>query len=270
VIAVYDQDAEHGRNIAFYVSKDLKHWELASKLPGYFECPELFELPVDGNPNKKKWVVFAANAEYAIGEFDGRKFTPDHEGKYRVHWGAYYASQCFSNTPDGRVVQIGWARIPMPEMPFNQTFSVPTELTLRTTEDGIRMFAWPIKELEQLRKPNPKTAENVQLSADSPAVEFDVPGQLFDILVTVKQQSAGKVVLRFGQNAVTYDFAARKLDEMPDRPMYEVAGGGGACYKTAARRDQGQPIGTISLAAEGCTATVESLTIYEMTSAWKK
>jgi len=284
VIAVYDQDAEHGRNIAFYVSKDLKHWELASKLPGYFECPELFELPVDGNPNKKKWVVFAANAEYAIGEFDGRKFTPDHEGKYRVHWGAYYASQCFSNTPDGRVVQIGWARIPMPEMPFNQTFSVPTELTLRTTEDGIRMFAWPIKELEQLRKPNPKTAENVQLSADSPAVEFDVPGQLFDILVTVKQQSAGKVVLRFGQNAVTYDFAARKLDEMPlratggkvsfrvlvDRPMYEVAGGGGACYKTAARRDQGQPIGTISLAAEGCTTTVESLTIYEMTSAWKK
>jgi len=284
VIAVFDQDQEHGRNIAFYTSKDLKHWELASKLPGYFECPELFELPVDGNPAEKKWVVFAADAQYAIGDFDGKTFTPDHEGKHRVHWGAYYASQCFSNPPDGRVVQVGWARINMADMPFNQTFTVPTRLTLRTTEDGIRMFAYPIKELEQLRRPNPKSAENVKLSAHAPSVEFDVPGQLFDILVSLRQGTATKAVLRFGENAVTYDFGAQKLDEMPlkakdgkvtfrvlvDRPMFEVAGGGGACYKTSPRRDGGKPIGRISLTAEGGELTVESLTAYEMTSAWKK
>jgi len=54
-----------------------------------------------------------------------------------------------------------------------------------------------------------------------------------------------------------------------DRPMYEVVGGGGACYKTSARRDMGQPIGNISLTAEGGSLTVESLKVYEMTSAWK-
>jgi len=49
-----------------------------------------------------------------------------------------------------------------------------------------------------------------------------------------------------------------------------LIGGGGATYKTSARRDMGQPIGTISLTAEGGSMTVESLKVYEMTSAWKK
>ena len=156
VIAVFDQDKEHGRNIAIYTSKNLKQWERQSNIPGYFECPEIFQLPVDGDPTNTRWVIYAADAQYAIGRFDGKRFTPEHEGKHRVHWGAYYASQCFSNPPDGRVVQIGWARINMPGMPFNQAFTVPNRLTLRTTENGIRMFATPIKELEQLRKPDPR------------------------------------------------------------------------------------------------------------------
>jgi fructan beta-fructosidase len=284
VIAVYDEDPEVGRNIAIYTSENLQDWELASKIPGYFECAEIFELPVDGDPTKTKWVIFAADAQYALGDFDGKTFTPEHEGKHRVHWGAYYASQCFSNPPDGRVVQVGWARINMPDMPFNQTFTVPTNLTLRTTDDGVRMFAEPIKELEQLHKPGPELVLNRELTDQAPTVQFDVRDQLFDILVNLKQGTATKAVLRFGENVATYDFVNEKLDEMPlrmkdgrvsfrvlvDRPIVELIGGGGACYKTAARRDMGQPLGTVSLTAEDGSMTVESLTVFEMTSAWKK
>ena len=284
VIAVYDERAPHGANISIYTSKDLKQWEYASSIPGYYECAEIFELPVDGDPANKKWVIFAADARYAIGNFDGRKFTPEHEGKHQVHWGPHYASQCFSNSPDGRVVQVGWARIDMPGMPFNQTFSVPTNLTLHTTAGGIRMFANPIKELAQLRMPNPKVVSNKGLSAAEPAVEFAAADQLFDIEVTLKQGTASQAVLRFGENAVTYDFNSRKLDEMPlemkdgkvtfrvlvDRPMFEVIGGGGACFKTSARRDMGKPLGKISLTAQGGTLTVESFVVHEMDSIWKK
>jgi fructan beta-fructosidase len=284
VIALFDDRAPYGQNISIYTSKDLKTWEYTSSLPGFFECAEIFELPVDGDLAKKKWVIFAADARYAFGSFDGKKFTPEHEGKHQVHWGDYYASQCFSGSPDGRVVQVGWAKIDMPGMPFNQTFSVPTSLTLHTTDDGIRMFATPIKELEQLRKPNPQTAENKELTSASPTIKLDVKDQLFDIVVTLKNGTDSKAVLQFGENKVTYDFAAQKLDEMPlklkdgrvtfrvlvDRPMYEVVGGGGACYKTSARRDMGKPLGTISLTAEGGSFTVESLQAHEMTSAWKK
>ena len=111
-----------------------------------------------------------------------------------------------------------------------------------------------------------------------------VEDQLFDIVATLKKGTAAKAVLRFGENVVTYDFAAQKLDEMPlkmkdgkatlrvlvDRPMYELIGGGGACYKTSGRCDMGKPIGTISLTAEDGLLTVESLKAYAMTSAWKK
>lgn len=48
-----------------------------------------------------------------------------------------------------------------------------------------------------------------------------------------------------------------------DRPMYELIGGGGVCFKTSARGDMGQPVGKITL-------TVESLEVYEMASAWKE
>ena len=284
VIAVFDQTKEFGRNIAIYTSKNLKEWEHASNIPGYFECAEIFELPVDGDPKKTKWVIYAADARYAFGHFDGKKFTPEHEGKHRVHWGAYYASQCFSNSPDGRVVQVGWARINIPDSPFNQTFTVPTNLTLHTTADGVRMFATPIKELEKLRKPNPKSAQGKELTTASPAVSFQVKDQLFDIVVTLKKGTASKAVLRFGGNTVTYDFGSQKLDEMPlklkdgkvtfrvlvDRPMYELIGGGGACFKTSGRRDMGKPLGSISLTAEGGALIVESLKVYEMKSVWKR
>jgi fructan beta-fructosidase len=283
VIAVFDQHPELGRNIAIYTSKDLKQWKHESNVPGYFECPELFELAVDGDPNRTKWVLYGADAMYAIGDFDGKRFTPDHEGKNRVHWGAYYASQCFSNSPDGRVVQMGWARINTPDMPFNQTFTVPANLTLRTTADGIRMFVTPITELEQLRKPSPRSISRQTLTADSPTAKLEVTSQLLDLEVTLKQGTADKVLLQFGENVATYSFQNQTLDEMPlkpqggkvtfriliDRPMYELIGGGGACYKTAARRDMGKSIDTITLVAEGGAVTIESLVVHELKSAWK-
>lgn len=63
----------------------------------------LVELPIDGDPENTRWVVYVGDARYAIGHFDGKTFTPEHEGKYQVHYGPHYASQTFSGTPDGRV-----------------------------------------------------------------------------------------------------------------------------------------------------------------------
>ena len=101
--------------------------------------------------------------------------------------------------------------------------------------------------------------------------------------LSVRKGTASKAVLRFGGNRATYDFNGQTLDEMPlrmkdgkvtfrvlvDRPMYELVGGDGACYKTSGRRDMGKPLGTISLTAEGGSLTVESFKVYTMKSAWK-
>ena len=284
VTAVYDEnpDKQIGRNIAFYSSTNLKDWTLNSHLPGYFECPELLELAVDGDKQNTRWVVFAADAKYAVGSFDGKTFTPEHQGKHTLHYGPFYASQCFSNPPDGRAVQIGWAKIGMGgDMPFNQTFSLPLNLTLRNTRDGIRMFANPIEEVNTLHDGEPQSAAGKVVTGDHP-LSLDVDGQLFDILVTIKQGDAKKATLSFGRNAITYDFASGMLDKMPvglsdgvlklrvlvDRPLFEVVGNDGQSYLTAPR--QPGSLGTISVKAEGGSFTVEKLEVFKMKSIWKK
>jgi fructan beta-fructosidase len=150
VMAVYDE-ADGKQWIAFHTSPDLKEWKYQSRIEGFFECPDLFELPVAGAGGEKKWVLYAADGKYLTGDFDGKAFTPDGKEKKQLWYGNFYAAQTFSNAPDGRRIQIGWAQgISFPGMPFNQQMTVPCQLTLHKTDDGVRMFAEPVKELEAL------------------------------------------------------------------------------------------------------------------------
>lgn len=279
VMAVYDEH-DGQRAIAFYSSPDLKRWEFQSRLNGYFECPEIFELPVNGKENETRWVVFAADARYALGTFDGKTFTPEHEGKHQVHYGQFYASQTFSNTPNGRHIQIGWARIAMPDMPFNQTFGFPLRLTLRTTEDGVRMFAEPVEEIEKLHQQSHQLGQQ-RLGAASP-VELPVSGELFDIRATFEVAAAQKLGLDLGGNRIVYDAERQTLNEMPlkpvdgritvqvllDRPMMEVCGNRGRVFLTASREHTGA-ISSITAFAEGGAAKLIELQAFELESIWE-
>ncbi len=279
VMAVYDETEQHGRNIAFYTSKNLKDWDLQSHLPGFYECPEIFELPVDGDNANTRWVLLAADARYVMGSFDGKTFTPEHEDKHRVHYGDYYASQTFSDTPDGRRIQIGWARIAMPGMPFNQAFTLPHRLTLRSTADGIRMFAKPVKELVALRGRNHR-AGSIVLSEASP-LSVAVVGELFEIGATFELGQAQKLGLDIGGNRVTYDVKAQKLngaDLTPvdgkitvqvfvDRPMIEISGNDGRIYITSKRETRGE-VSVIKAFVEGGRAELVKLDVYELKSIW--
>jgi len=137
---------------SIYTSANLKEWKFESHITGFWECPELFELPVDGNPANTRWVMYGASGTYMIGKFNGKVFTPE-AGKYYYTSGSLYAAQTINNMPesDNRRIQIGWGRIGHPGMPFKGTFLLPTTLTLRTTKDGIRMFSKPIDEINQLQ-----------------------------------------------------------------------------------------------------------------------
>ncbi|MDR1722420.1 MAG: DUF4980 domain-containing protein [Tannerella sp.] len=147
VLALNERDGH-----SIYTSKNLKEWTFESHVTGFWECPELFELAVDGDANNKKWVMYGASGTYMIGSFDGKKFTPE-AGKYYYGSGSIYAAQTFTNIPesDGRRIQIGWGRISHPGMPFNGMMLLPTQLTLRKTKDGVRLFNMPVKEIETLQ-----------------------------------------------------------------------------------------------------------------------
>lgn len=73
--------------IHLYQSKDLKSWNFLSEFGelgaqnAFWECPDLFELPVDGNPNETKWVMLIGRGpnrvQYFLGSFDGKAFEAD-------------------------------------------------------------------------------------------------------------------------------------------------------------------------------------------------
>ncbi|MEW4561075.1 glycoside hydrolase family 32 protein [Bremerella sp. JC770] len=156
VMVLWVKQAKPGR-VLFFNSDDLKTWTEVSQFDRdwVFECMDLIHLPVDGDASNKKWVLYDASFEYEIGEFDGRQFTTDkvaHRGDYGPN---FYAAQTFNNSPDERSVIIGWMRgentpFRREEMPFHQQMSFPQTMQLRTTPDGVRLFRWPVKEIESL------------------------------------------------------------------------------------------------------------------------
>lgn len=280
VMAVYDEK-DNRRAIAFYTSPNLKDWQFQSRLDGYFECPELFELPVDGDRSNTRWVVHAADAQYAVGRFDGKTFVPEHPGKYRVHWGAYYASQTFSGTPDGRRIQIGWGRIDMTGMPFNQMMTFPCRLTLRTTAEGIRLFAKPIREIDRLHR-RKLGVEATRITPESP-VSIPTSGRLFDIRAEFVVHRAKSFGLLIGNTRIAYDSNQAELMGMPlkpledtirmqilvDRPSLEVCGNDGRVYQTLPFQHEG-PIRQIRVFTEGAPVTLNRLDIFELNSIWRR
>ncbi|WP_176146226.1 glycoside hydrolase family 32 protein [Parapedobacter luteus] len=75
------------QEIHIYESDDLKQWRFCSAFGGlgaqnsFWECPDLFEIPVLGESGHKKWVMLIGRGpnrvQYFVGDFDGQTFTPD-------------------------------------------------------------------------------------------------------------------------------------------------------------------------------------------------
>ena len=146
VMVVFEKDGH-----SIYTSENLLEWTWQSHMPGFWECPELFELPVDAHTNKTKWVMTGASGTYMVGSFDGKQFIPE-SGKLHYVNGYQYAAQTYNNIPktDGRRIQIGWSSIRKAGMPFTGFMQLPLELTLHTTPDGVRLRAFPITETNAL------------------------------------------------------------------------------------------------------------------------
>ena len=160
-------------------SSDLKNWKLRSTFGPLgvskvqWECPDLFELPLDSNTRvaSKKWVMVVnrnpgapaggTGVQYFVGSFDGAKFTNETPALPEL-WADYgkdfYATNSFSDIPaaDGRRIWLGWISNwqyanAEPTKLWRGAQSLPRALRLKTYSDGIRLVQNPVKETERLR-----------------------------------------------------------------------------------------------------------------------
>lgn len=83
--------------VSFYSSPNLKDWTHVSDFgpagatTGVWEMPDLYQLPVDGDKHKTKWVltvsVGSTGVQYFVGQFDGTRFTADGPATYTAPTG---------------------------------------------------------------------------------------------------------------------------------------------------------------------------------------
>jgi fructan beta-fructosidase len=282
VMAVYDE-FQGKRWIAFYTAPDLKKWHFQSRIADFYECPDLFELAVEGAKGRKMWVLYAADGKYVLGDFDGKKFTP-RSGKHQLWHGNFYAAQTFSNTPDGRRIQIGWGNgITFPGMAFNQQMTVPCRLTLRTSTGGVRLFAEPVQEIEKLRGKKHAWSDKVLKPGGNVLVALS--GELFDIRAEL--QPAGSKTFGFMVRGIPmiYDVAKQvltcnkqtaplkpadgkvRLRLLVDRGSMELFGNDGelAISVGVIPPDDKKEIEVFS---RGGDTRIHSLQVFELKSAW--
>lgn len=230
--------AQH--RVRFYGSANLRDWQHLSDFgpagaaDGFWECPDLFALPVEGS--SAKWILkvddsqgigSGSGAQYFIGDFDGATFTCD-DPPTRVRpldYGAdFYAAQSWSDAPHGRHVWIAWmsnwayaARTPT--SPWRGMMTIPRELALCPSADGLHLTQQPVAELQQLRAAHHCLADASLAEANAWLRAGDIRGAALEIAIEfapAPSPGAGPCGLRVRAGAaeetlIGYDPAARQV-----------------------------------------------------------
>ncbi|MCA9266217.1 MAG: glycoside hydrolase family 32 protein [Planctomycetales bacterium] len=166
--------------LVFYGSDDLKSWRELSRFGPAgainklnWECPDLFELPVEGEADQKLWVLEVdmgngaiaggSGGEYFVGTFDGERFKTMQKAQWVDFGRDFYAPISWGNLPeaDGRRIWISWFNnwetCLIPTTPWRSCMSIPRSMSLRKMAfnseepETYVLVQEPVRELQTLR-----------------------------------------------------------------------------------------------------------------------
>ncbi|MEO0448335.1 MAG: glycoside hydrolase family 32 protein, partial [Verrucomicrobiota bacterium] len=249
-------------HFAFHESKDLRQWKRVGAFTdpdrdAVYECPDLFELEIGG---ETKWVLYGAQTKYFIGHFDGKTFHKEsgpfggEADFWNTQHGHFYAAQNFSQTPDGRVIRIGWLKIQKdytdryPKQKTSQALSLPHELQLRGTGEGLRLASVPVEELKALRVEELDSLKECE-------------GELTEVLIEFERPGWHELTI----NGIDASFEGKSARIFTDRTFNEVFADDGLFYK--ARHRKPEDIDSTQTLVE--SGTIESLKIFRLKSIWE-
>lgn len=234
--------------VVFYTSKNLKNWTRAGEFGNQgevrkiWECPALVEMPVDGNTQNTRWLLFISTngphekfegMQYFVGEFDGVTFKNNNtpETKLYVDYGKdFYAAIPYTDSPENKKILLGWMSSwqyadAMPTFPWKGQMAIPRDITLRSTPSGLRLFQEPISTLKakkdylSFEKANFVLSKEKQISGMSlfasnsymVEVEFKIKSaKYFGLKIAQKKdEKDNKKILQ--ETIIGYDVASKQL-----------------------------------------------------------
>lgn len=237
-----------GQEMQIFSSSNLKDWAFESSFGegqgahgGVWECPDLFELPVDGT-NEKKWVLlcnlnpggpFGGSAtQYFVGTFNGKEFVNESPSKTKwMDWGKdHYATVTWSDAPDNRRIAIAWMSNwqyanDVPTSQYRSPNSVPRDLSLFTVDGETYLQSAPSPELLKLRDISKKRSFKVN---GTRTIKDMIAGNegAYEIELTIENQHADLIGFRLyndkGEEVdMQYDMKEKKFS-MDRRKSGEV------------------------------------------------
>ncbi|MBC8571450.1 GH32 C-terminal domain-containing protein, partial [Zongyangia hominis] len=214
-----------GGRARIFSSENLREWKHESDL-NYAdgtalesECPDLFELPIDGDKNNTKWVYFGAGKFFVLGELVKEGTGADAVFKFNAETNRInisnnvtemYATQSYYNDGAGlgRRISVSWMRDStapgtIPDKVWNGAQSLPLETSLRTVNGQVKLCFYPVEEINSLRAASPMFA------IDKPTVVSDGDANILSGLAGQKYDIEAKFTLgsasEFGFNLRTGD-----------------------------------------------------------------
>jgi fructan beta-fructosidase len=283
VMAVYDSNLG---GIDFFTTPDFHTWTYRSGIAGFAECPDIFELPVDGNTNNMLWEINGGSAAYMLGNFNGAVFTPT-TGMLPGNLGSgFYASQTFTVMPTGdtRRVRMGWAQVNMPGMPFTGMHFFPTVLTLQTLPAGVRLCSTPVAEITNAVE-NTYSWTNLTLNPGTNPFS-EISGQIFDVKAQFTPGSASTLTFNLCGVSVTYTSSSQQiscngvtnplpsvngtvtLEMISDCQSMEIFGNSGQLYMPIVTTPFSPTNNALSLTSQGASTAFNYLTVDKLKSIW--
>jgi fructan beta-fructosidase len=283
VMAVYDSNLG---GIDFFTTSDFHAWTYRSGIAGFAECPDIFQLPVDGNTNNMLWEINGGNAAYMLGNFNGAVFTPTTSLLPGNGGSGFYASQTFTVMPagDSRRIRMGWAQVNMPGMPFTGMHFFPTELSLQTLPAGVRLCSTPIAEITNAVQ-NTYSWTNLTLNPGTNPLS-GISGQLLDVQAQFTPGSASTITFNLCGVSITYASASQQiscngvtnplapvggvvtLEVITDRQSVEIFGNSGQLYMPIVTTPFSPANNALSLTSQGASTLFSSLKINQLQSIW--
>ncbi|WP_311379802.1 glycoside hydrolase family 32 protein [Arthrobacter sp. ISL-48] len=216
-----------GNKLGMYTSTDLKGWRYTSSFErsglGTLECPDIFQMDVDGDPAKRTWVLAASGngseegrttgVAYWTGTWDGTRFTPADERHQWLDAGSdFYAAVSWDDPrlTEGQRMQsrqvMGWMNN------WNYARELPTadwhggmdsivrDIRLKTVQGRPALVSTPSKTLARIEGepsshgPEPITKEE---TAGLPAVQ----GGAYRLDLTIGQATAEERAAKSAESA---------------------------------------------------------------------
>lgn len=275
-----------------HTSSDLVNWTFASHVPDVYVCPDVFQLPLDGDSTKMTWVAMDWE-KWGTAKFDGKNLTFTKPMRKLDQNKYYSANQTFSDMPrnDNRRIQMAWLRYgEYPGMPFDQQMTFPVVLGLKTFPEGIQLTKYPVGEIEKLY--NKVYEWHDEQLEEGEKLLSTIEGDLFDIDVTFEIGSATAFGLKVrGENVIAFDKSKNRVSvngaTFDDKSVSMLPQGNKVTFRVLVDRtsletfvDSGRYTFTnyfkpeasergLELFSIGGTTTILSLIVRELNSAWE-